>query len=121
MDTEGLPLHVTITQGQRHEMTVASELLEHARGEVFIGDTGYDSDAFIAEVRAKKLRPVIHPHPCRKKKRHLARRFYAIRYRVECFFHDLKRFRAIATRYEKSAQNYLALVHLACAMLCAAN
>ena len=31
-----------------------------------------------------------------------------------CFFHGLKRFRAVATRYEKTAQNYLALVHVAC-------
>jgi transposase len=112
---------VTITQGQRHEMSAALELLEHARGQVFIADTGYDSDAFVAAVRAKKLKPVIHPHPCRKTKRRLAREFYAIRYRVECFFHDLKRFRAVATRYEKSAQNYLALVHVACAMLCSLN
>ncbi len=92
-----------------------------ARSKLFFADTGYDSDAFVAAVRARKLKSVIHPHPCRKTKRRLARAFYAIRYRVECFFHDLKRFRAVATRYEKSAQNYLALVHLACAMLCVAN
>jgi transposase len=33
------------------------------------------------------------------------------------FFHHLKRFRAIATRYEKTAQNYLALVQLGCIIL----
>ncbi|MGD0524763.1 MAG: IS5/IS1182 family transposase, partial [Polyangiaceae bacterium] len=31
--------------------------------------------------------------------------------------HNLKRFRAVATRYEKTARNYLALVQLACARL----
>ena len=31
--------------------------------------------------------------------------------------HNLKRFRAIATRYEKTARNDLALVHVACAWL----
>jgi len=36
---------------------------------------------------------------------------------VEVFFHNLKRFRALATRYEKTARNYLALVHFACALL----
>ena len=36
---------------------------------------------------------------------------------VEVFFFHLKRFRAIATRYDKTAQNYLALVQLACAWL----
>ena len=39
------------------------------------------------------------------------------RYLVEIFFHNLKRFRAIATRYEKTARNYLALVQVACAWL----
>jgi len=39
------------------------------------------------------------------------------RYRVEVFFHRLKRFRALATRYEKSARNYLALLHIACITL----
>lgn len=102
-------------------MIAAAELLEHARGQVFIGDTGYDSNEFIAAVRAKGMKPVIHCKPERKKKRRLSRAFYARRYLVECFFHDLKRFRAIATRYEKTARNYLALVHLACACMLAAN
>jgi hypothetical protein len=31
---------------------------------------------------------------------------------MEIFFHRLKRFRAVATRYEKTARNYLALVQL---------
>jgi transposase len=68
-------------------------------------------------VKAKGMRPVIHPRPERKKKRRLDRKMYRRRYLVECFFHDLKRFRAIATRYEKTARNYLALVQLACAWL----
>jgi transposase len=42
---------------------------------------------------------------------------YRIRYRGECFFHSLKRCRRIATRYEKTGRNYLALVHLACALI----
>jgi transposase len=42
---------------------------------------------------------------------------YRQRYLVEVFFHNLKRFRAIATRYEKTTRNYLALVQVACARL----
>jgi transposase len=37
--------------------------------------------------------------------------------RVECFFHNLKRFRAIATRFEKTARNFLALTQVVCAWL----
>jgi transposase len=47
----------------------------------------------------------------------VTRSLYRKRFLVEIFFHNLKRFRAIATRYEKTARNYLALVQLACARL----
>lgn len=98
-------------------MIAAEELLEHARGKALIGDAGYDSNDFIRAVREKGMKPVIHSKPERKKKHRLVRKLYAQRYVVEVFFHHLKRFRAIATRYEKTARNYLALVQLACAWL----
>ena len=118
VDTKGRPLHVELTPGQQHESTVAEAIIkEHARGEACIADTGYDSNAIREQLKSLKIKPVIHPHPTRKKKPSLDRRRYAGRYRVECFFHDLKRYRAIATRFEKTARNYLALVQLACSML----
>jgi transposase len=98
-------------------MIAAPELLEHARGKAFIADTGYDSNDFIKSVRAKGMKPVIHSKPERKKKHRLVRALYQQRYLVECFFHSLKRYRAIATRYDKTARNYLALVQLACARI----
>ena len=98
-------------------MIAAKELLEHARGKALIGDTGYDSNEFLQAVRGKGMKPVIHSKPERKKKHRLARALYRQRYLVECFFHELKRFRAIGTRYDKTARNYLALVQLACAWI----
>jgi transposase len=98
-------------------MVAADELLEHSRGRAVIGDTGYDSNEFIASVRARGKKPVIHSKPERKKKHRLDRTLYGQRYLVEGFFHNLKRFRAVATRYEKTATNYLGLVQLACAWL----
>lgn len=98
-------------------MVAAHELLTQARGKALIGDTGYDSNDFIAAVRAKGMKPVIHSKPERKKKHRLSRKLYRQRYRVEVFFHSLKRFRAIATRYEKTARNYLALVQVGCMCL----
>lgn len=96
-------------------MIAAHELLAHARGRALIGDTGYDSNAFLSAVRAKGMKPVIHSKPERSRKHRLVRRLYRQRYLVEVFFHNLKRFRAIATRYDKTARNYLALVQVACA------
>ena len=98
-------------------MIAADELLAHARGKALIGDTGYDSRRFLQAVRDKGMKPVIHSRPERRVKARLSKKLYRQRYLVEVFFHHLKRFRAIATRYEKTARNYLALVHLACARL----
>ena len=98
-------------------MIMADELLAHAHGKALIGDSGYDSTRFRQAVRKRGMKPVIGSNPKRVRKLPKLRKLYEKRYLVELFFHDLKRFRAIATRYEKTARNYLALVQLACAWL----
>ena len=59
-------------------------------------------------------KPVIAVNPSRKNRVPLNRRLYRLRYRVEVFFHSLKRFRRAATRYEKTTRNYLGF--LACGL-----
>ncbi len=61
------------------------------------------------------MKPVIAANPTHPSlKVRMDRKLYALRYRIECGFHALKRFRAVATRYEKTGTNFLALVHVAC-------
>jgi hypothetical protein len=55
--------HHAHEKGQRHEMIAAPELLDHACGKAFIGDTGYDSDEFRTAIRKRKRLPVIHAKP----------------------------------------------------------
>jgi transposase len=98
-------------------MSAADDLLAHAHGKALIGDTGYDSNRFRQAVRDRGMRPVINSKPERPRKLPVVRKLYRKRFLVEVFFHNLKRFRAIATRYDKTARNYLALLHLACARL----
>lgn len=105
-----------LTPGQQHEATIAEDLIGRARARACIADAGYDADRIIAAIRARGMTPVIALGSGRKRRRRYDRKLYAIRYRIECFFHRLKRCRRIATRYEKTAINYLALVHLACAL-----
>jgi len=58
---------------------------------------------------------VIAMNPTRKNgRRRKNRALYRLRASVERFFHDIKRFRAVASRYEKTARNFLAVVHIAC-------
>ncbi len=119
-DAKGRPLFVTLTQGHRHEMIVAHELLEHApaKTSALIADAGYDSNDFVKAIRKRKMKVVICMNPTRKKgRRRTDKKLYRTRYRVECMFHGLKRFRAVATRYDKLQHTYLAMVHIACALL----
>jgi transposase len=106
-----------LTPGQQHESTVADALLAHAQGHALIGDTGYDAERIRRAARARGMKSVIPSNPTRAVIHRVDQRLYRIRYRIECFFHSLKRCRRIATRYEKTARNYLALVHLASALL----
>jgi len=98
-------------------MVAALELLDFARGKALIGDTGYDSNDFRAEIKARGMKPVIHSKPERKRALPLDRRLYKRRYLVEVFFHHLKRFRGIATRFEKTRASYLAMVQVGCIAL----
>lgn len=105
---------MTLTQGHRHEAIKAKELVEHAKGKACIADSGYSSAEIIDAIRAKGMKAVIAPNPTHPDRPRLDRKLYALRYMIECSFHGLKRCRAVATRYEKTATSYLAIVHVAC-------
>jgi transposase len=98
-------------------MVAALEPLDFARGKTLVGDTGYDSNDFRAEIKARGIKPVIHSKPERKRALPLDRRLYRRRYLVEVFFHNLKRFRGIATRFDKTRASYLAMVQVGCIAL----
>ena len=98
-------------------MVAARELLDHAHGAAFIADTGYDSNELRAEIKMRGLKPVIHSKPERARALPLDRKLYKIRCLVEVCFHELKRFRAIGTRYDKTRTCFLALLHVACICL----
>ncbi len=56
---------------------------------------------------------VIPPKRHRKIQRDYDKELYKSRHLIENFFCKLKQFRAIATRCDKTARNFLAAVHLA--------
>ena len=64
----------------------------------------------------RRIEPVIPSKANRKAPRRCDFALYAERNLVERFFNVLKQFRGIATRYEKTARNFLAGIHLACAL-----
>ena len=113
MDALGNPIHLHLTPGNIHDVTEAPRLIEAAKGKNFIGDKGYDSDAVVAAVEAKGMNVVIPSKSNRKIQRNTDFHLYKERHLVENFFCRLKHFRRAATRYDKTAQNFLGFVLLA--------
>ena len=91
----------------------APALIEGYRSGAVIADRAYDSDAFIGLVSDGGAEAVIPSRSNRKQQRVIDRNLYRDRNKVERFFAWVKLFRRIATRYEKTASSYLALLHLA--------
>jgi transposase len=79
-----------------------------------MADTAYDADHLRQAIAAKGAIAVI---PSRTLKYPLDKHLYAQRHLVECCFSKLKQFRRVATRFEKTARNYLAVVILAAIIL----
>lgn len=111
------PIEVRATSGQQHEATVAEYLLDFVRGDACLADGAYDADRIVAAARERGLKPVIPPSQGRKRQRRYHRKLYALRYRVEIFFHRLKRNRRIATRYDKTLVCFMGFVYLTCLLL----
>lgn len=109
----GNPLGFVLTPGQRADITQVEALVEPHQVEAVIADKGYDSDAFVAYVEAREAEAVIPSRRNRKEQRQIDANLYADRNKVERFFNRLKHYRRIATRYEKTARNYLSMVYLA--------
>ena len=84
-----------------------------------IADKAFDADdRVIAPLVAAGKLPVIPSKANRKIPRDYDRDLYKERHLVENFFAKLKQFRAIATRYDKTARNFLGAIHLAAALIC---
>jgi transposase len=83
-----------------------------------IADKAFDADARVIEqlAAAGKL-AVIPPKSNRSTPRTYDEELYKARHLIENFFCKLKQFRAIATRYDKLARNFLAAIHLAATII----
>ena len=112
----GNPLKVSLTKGQVHDITQAEPLTADIAPQALLADKGYDADSFIQSLGLRGIAVVIPPKSNRKVQRECDFALYAERNLVERFFNAIKHFRGIATRYEKTARNFLAGLHLVCAL-----
>ena len=114
VDACGLPILLKLTEGQAHDGRSAEDMLGTlGRGNVLLADRAYDSDALRRDLAARGAKANVKLMPNRVNLPPFNKRLYRKRNLVERFFNKLKHFRAIATRSDKTPENYLAGVKLA--------
>ena len=114
VDANGLPIAIKLSEGQAHDGRSAADMLHGlAAGQVLLADRAYDSNALRAAMQAQGAWANIKPMAHRIDPPAFSAFLYRYRNLVERFFNRLRRYRAIATRYEKRASNYLAAIKLA--------
>ena len=118
VDALGNPLSFLLTPSQAHDLQGADALLPRMQADTLLADKAFDADKRVIEpLLAAGKSPVIPSRSNRKIQRSFDRDMYKARHLIENFYCKLKQFRAIATRYDKTARNFLAAIHLAAAVI----
>ncbi|WP_433968327.1 IS5 family transposase [Tunturiibacter gelidiferens] len=118
VDALGNPTGVHLTGGQACELDGADVLLPQLQARIVIADKGFDAEARVLEpLREAGKQAVIPPRAKRLQPRTYDKELYKARHLIENFLRQTQAVGAIATRYDKTARNFLAAIHLACAYL----
>jgi len=113
VDALGNPVGFHLTGGEAHDLVGADHLLPDMQADALIGDKAFDTDERVREpLAAAGKTAVIPPKANRRSPRDYDRHLYKARHLIENFFAKLKQFRAIATRYDKTARNFIAAAYL---------
>lgn len=118
-DAHGNPIDFEITGGHVHDSKVANKLIQKiGAAQNIIADKGYDSEEIRSMIRSKDINPVIpRKSNSQKENPEFDAYLYKMRHLVENLFARLKHFRAIATRFEKLARNFKAMIFIACSFI----
>ena len=117
VDGLGNPLRVQLSAGQRHDISVAPDLIADLKFKRAIADRGYAAESLIALIQAQGAEAVIPPHPRSLVKREYDTWLYRERHLVECFINKIKHFRRVFARFDKLDARYLAIVQFVCALI----
>ena len=112
-----MPLRFILTAGACHDVTQGPALIAGLTCDTVIADTAYDSDALRKEIIAQGGVAMIRPRNNRLQERPFDKVSYKLRNVIERFFHRLKQYRRVATRYDKYADRYLGFVYFAAILI----
>ena len=113
-DGAGRPVAFRLAPGQAHELPHALPLLAQLPGvpRPIVADRGYSCHAFREHVWSLGTRPAVPP---KRNKEQVACPAWAYhnRNRIERLWARLKKWRAVATRYEQTARSFAGVLCLA--------
>ena len=113
-DVSGLPIRYDLSPGQAHDSTAAGAMLATLPPDSFlVADKAYDAEWIRDLIEQRDAVPIIPDRKGAKTRHAFSKPLYRLRNRIERAFNKLKQFRRIATRYEKLAANFLAMIKLA--------
>ena len=118
-DALGNPTGFHLTAGQDSDLEGADALMDELIvAEAVLADKAYDADERVRHKLEKEGCIVVIPSKKNRiNPRSYDKELYKIRHLIENFFAKLKQYRAIATRYDKTAQNFLGAIYMAAAVI----
>ena len=117
-DALGNPTGFFLSGGQAHDLDGADVLLDDFQGQALLADKAYDADERVRQrLKDKECDAVIPSKANRKQPYPYDKHLYQARHLIENFFAKLKQYRAIATRYDKTACNFLGAIYLAASVI----
>jgi len=88
------------------------------QADAVLADKAYDADERIRKrLGQSDCQAIIPPKKNRLKPADYDKDLYKARHLIENFFAKLKQYRAIATRYDKTARNFLGAIYMAASMI----
>ncbi len=113
-DALGNPTGFHLTAGQDHDLEGADALMDYlTQADAALADKAYDADERVRQKLEEKGCEAVIPF---KKNRlnplNYDKDLYKSRHLIENFFAKLKQYRAIATRYDKTSQNFLGAIYM---------
>ncbi|MGB0684433.1 MAG: IS5 family transposase [Magnetovibrionaceae bacterium] len=113
-DRNGLPIRLSLSEGQTHDIKAAKDLLSALQPrQLVLADKAYDAAWLRAQIESQGAVPNIPNRSGKAWNSCFSGEPYKDRNLVERFFNKIKFFRRIATRYDKLGTTYLAMVKLA--------
>ena len=110
VDALGNLVRFVLLPGQRHDSIGVAPLISGIDFGALLGDKAFDVDWLRAELDARGAIAVIPSKTSRKTLIPCDRAMYRWRHLIENYFAKLKKFRAVATRYDKTDDSFRATI-----------